>query len=142
MGGNALILRLSYNIWQGFYEPRCYKQCENGFNCLFPLRNLQMNIKTISSAIKRHRTVKGMSQAKLGSLTGFDPNTISRFETGNYPPSIEALCKISEALGVPVREFFEELETDDDKRAFLIKQIFNLSSEDLDKLIDFMSKKD
>ena len=101
-----------------------------------------MNTQGISSAIKRHRKAKGMSQAKLGSLAGFDPNTISRFETGNYPPSLDALCKISEALGVPVREFFEDLESDDDKKAFLIKQIFNLSSEDLDKLIEFMSKKD
>ncbi|GGU57062.1 hypothetical protein GCM10009504_12590 [Pseudomonas laurentiana] len=53
-----------------------------------------MTISSLGPAIKRYRKVAGLTQADLGEKTGFDPKTISRFETGSYTPSVEALFNV------------------------------------------------
>lgn len=102
----------------------------------------RMKTVALGQAIKRLRTAQGMSQSRLGSLAGFDPNTISRFETGNYPPSVEALYKIAQSLNVSVRDFFVDMENDDEKRSYLFNIICNSSSEELDRLVELVSLPD
>jgi DNA-binding XRE family transcriptional regulator len=46
-----------------------------------------MQISSLGPAIRRYRKVVGLTQAELGERTGFDPKTISRFETGTYTPA-------------------------------------------------------
>jgi transcriptional regulator with XRE-family HTH domain len=47
-----------------------------------------------------------VSQETLASALGTTPNTISRWETAVYKPSVEDLDRISRYFGVPVAVFF------------------------------------
>lgn len=100
-----------------------------------------MNSLSLGYAIKLFRTQKGFTQLDLGNAVGFDSKTISRFETGNYPPSLETVYKIADFLRVPVIEFFREYEADEnEKRAFLLNIICKADKEELDRLIMVVNK--
>ncbi|WP_201189414.1 helix-turn-helix domain-containing protein [Pseudomonas fluorescens] len=94
-----------------------------------------MQILSLGSAIRRHRKVAGLTQAELGERTGFDPKTISRFETGTYTPSVEALFLLANVLGVKLKVFFTDLDDEDEQRAYLFSVIHKAPPKDLGKLI-------
>jgi ribosome-binding protein aMBF1 (putative translation factor) len=52
----------------------------------------------IIDAVIAARNEKQMSQAELAELTNTRQSNISRFESGNYNPSVEFLQKIAGAL--------------------------------------------
>ncbi|QXI40136.1 helix-turn-helix domain-containing protein [Pseudomonas xantholysinigenes] len=89
----------------------------------------------LGPALRRYRKLAGFTQAQLGERTGFDPKTISRFETGTYTPSIEALLSFAEALGVKPKAFFVEPDDEQEQRAYLFGVIHNAPPKDLGKLI-------
>ncbi|MFC6336403.1 helix-turn-helix domain-containing protein [Pseudomonas sp. CCM 7891] len=94
-----------------------------------------MQISSLGPAIRRYRKVAGLTQAELGEKTGFDPKTISRFETGTYTPSVEALLLFAEALEVKLTVFFADLVDEDEQRAYLFGVIHKAPPKDLGKLI-------
>ncbi|WP_434572969.1 helix-turn-helix transcriptional regulator [Pseudomonas sp. Z1-29] len=94
-----------------------------------------MQISSLGSAIRRYRKVAGLTQAELGEKTGFDPKTISRFETGTYTPSVEALFLLANALDVQPKAFFADMGEEDEQRAYLFNVIHKATSKDLGKLI-------
>ncbi|MDR2307474.1 MAG: helix-turn-helix domain-containing protein [Paucimonas sp.] len=89
----------------------------------------------LGPALRRYRKLACLTQAQLGERTGFDPKTISRFETGTYTPSIEALMHLAEALGVKAKVFFAEPDDEEEQRAYLFGVIHNAPPKDLGKLI-------
>ncbi len=94
-----------------------------------------MEISSLGSAIRRCRKVAGLTQAELGEKAGFDPKTISRFETGTYTPSVEALFIFARVLGVKLTAFFADLDNEDEQRAYLFGVIHKATPNDLGKLI-------
>ncbi|MCJ8204571.1 helix-turn-helix transcriptional regulator [Pseudomonas sp. RGM2987] len=94
-----------------------------------------MQISSLGTAIRRYRKVAGLTQAELGEKTGFDPKTISRFETGAYIPSIEALCLLATVLQVQMKAFFTDMSDEDEQRAYLFDVIHKATPQDLGKLI-------
>lgn len=94
-----------------------------------------MEISSLGSAIRRCRKVAGLTQAELGEKAGFDPKTISRFETGTYTPSVEALFVFARILGVKLTAFFTDLDTEDEQRAYLFGVIHKAPPNDLARLI-------
>ena len=94
-----------------------------------------MQISSLGPAIKRYRKVAGLTQAELGEKTGFDPKTISRFETGTYTPSVEALFTLASALGVKLKVFFADYGDEDEQRAYLFGVRHKGPPKDLGKLI-------
>ncbi len=48
------------------------------------------------------RKSKKLSQAALGKLIGTSGDVVGRYERGSISPSIEAVTKIAEALGVSI----------------------------------------
>ena len=56
--------------------------------------------------LKGIRDSKGLSQSKLGKLTGLKPAAISHMETGQQKPSFETLVKLADALGVSMDYLF------------------------------------
>lgn len=94
-----------------------------------------MEISSLGSAIRRCRKVAGLTQAELGEKAGFDPKTISRFETGTYTPSVEALFIFARVLSVKLTAFFTDLDTEDEQRAYLFGVIHKATPNDLGKLI-------
>ncbi len=59
--------------------------------------------------MKDLRKKKGMSQKELAGLVGVTPSTISQIESSTIYPSIPALFKIGEVLGVEISAFFQSL---------------------------------
>ena len=51
----------------------------------------------------RCRKIQGMTQAKLAKRAGVPRTNITRFESGNYNPSLEMLVRIAAALGMTLQ---------------------------------------
>lgn len=58
--------------------------------------------------LKELRTKKGLSQTDLAKLVGVTPSTISQVESNLIYPSLPALLKMAEVLGVGISSFFSE----------------------------------
>lgn len=54
--------------------------------------------KIMGTRIKLLRKSRGLTQADLAEKTGFEPNTISRYETGSVSPSVDNLLILAEKL--------------------------------------------
>jgi transcriptional regulator with XRE-family HTH domain len=72
----------------------------------------------VSQRIKEIRSgfgETGISQEALAEKLGVTPNTISRWETGTYEPTLDNLEALSRELGVSILDFFPRAETKDEK---------------------------
>ena len=47
--------------------------------------------------------IQGMTQAELAKRAGIPRTNITRFESGNYNPSLEMLVRIAAALGMTLQ---------------------------------------
>jgi len=86
---------------------------------------------------------EGLSQESLATALKVAPNTISRWETGTYRPSLKDLERISRFFGVPMMSFLpDEMIADDDDenlKALLrtAKQLHPADLEELRKYAEF-----
>lgn len=97
----------------------------------------------IGQALRHHRKQAGLTQAEFGELTGFDPKTISRLETGDRTPSLDALDTFARVLKIQVRDFFVETKTEpteEEMRAYLLNIICRADKSQLIKLSAVISK--
>jgi len=70
-------------------------------------------LQIVGTRIKALRVAKGLTQAQLAEITGYEPLTISRFERGAYGPSLEALHSIGNALNVDLGAFIGEIDSEE-----------------------------
>jgi transcriptional regulator with XRE-family HTH domain len=77
-----------------------------------------------------------MSQAEMGRATGVPPNTISRWETGIYKPSLSDLAMLAQFFGVPISRMLPE-----PKLTFhaldLMNAVDGLTKEDIQEVISY-----
>jgi transcriptional regulator with XRE-family HTH domain len=77
----------------------------------------------------------GISQEALAKAVNTTANTVSRWETGTYRPSLEDLDALSRFLGVSILEFFPKEEpTAKSKVNALLRAASDLPEEDIDEL--------
>ena len=77
----------------------------------------------------------GLSQQKLGDAIGAAANTISRWETATYHPTLEDLEKLARFFGVSILTFLPKEETPHDERiSALLRSAKQLKSNDLEEL--------
>jgi transcriptional regulator with XRE-family HTH domain len=74
-----------------------------------------------------------VSQEALAKALGTTSNTISRWETAVYKPSVEDLDRISRFFGVPVATFFPQMETPSRLNA-LMSATGDLDDNDIDEV--------
>jgi len=68
-----------------------------------------MDIKTtIGNRIKALRAIKSLSQSDLAFDSGLDRSYIASVESGKRNVSVVNIEKIATALGVSLKEFFED----------------------------------
>ena len=80
---------------------------------------------------------EGLSQELLAKQLKVAPNTISRWETGTYRPSVEDLDRMSRFFGVSINSFFpSELidENEDENLRALLRTARQLHPADLEEL--------
>lgn len=86
---------------------------------------------------------EGLSQESLAAHLKVAPNTISRWETGTYRPSIKDLERISRFFGVEINSFFpsemHNAEEDESLKALLrtARQLHPADVEELRKYAEF-----
>jgi transcriptional regulator with XRE-family HTH domain len=86
---------------------------------------------------------EGLSQESLATHLKVAPNTISRWETGTYRPSLKDMERLSRFFSVPINSFFpsEALDADEDEnlKALLrtARQLHPADVEELRKYAEF-----
>ena len=82
---------------------------------------------------------EGLSQEALANHIKVAPNTISRWETGMYRPSLEDLEKLARFFGVSMMSFFppEGSEKDEDRVMALLRTARQLHPADLEELMKY-----
>lgn len=92
----------------------------------------------IGTKIREFRTQfggKGISQEALAGKLDVSTNTVSRWETNTYNPTIEDLEKMARFFGKSVLEFFpEEKPAQDECLAALLRAAKDLAPDDLEEL--------
>ncbi len=96
-------------------------------------------VKYVGQRIKDLRTSyasgQGLSQERLAKEIDVATNTISRWETGTYKPSLHDLERLSRFFGVSMLEFLPEEETEADERiTALLRTARKLEPADLEEL--------
>lgn len=93
--------------------------------------------KAIGEKIKELRTGRpDLSQEKLAAAVGTSANTISRWETAAYKPSVADLEKISRFFGVPLTVFFPDMQTDP-KLQVLLSATGDLEPDDVEEIVRY-----
>lgn len=93
--------------------------------------------KLLGKRIRYLRKRNNLSQEQFAELIGIDPNSVSRIECGVHYPSMDTLEKISEVLGVELRDLFifSKKETAEEMRAFLVRTASEVDVEKLREIV-------
>jgi len=101
-------------------------------------------IEHIGRRIREFRTGygggTGISQEALAKALGVASNTVSRWETGTYKPTIEDLDRLAQFFGKSILEFFpgEDVRTErDGKIDALLRAAKQLNDDDVEELRRF-----
>src|SRR5215213_10927279 len=78
---------------------------------------------------------RGVSQEDLAEEMGTTANTISRWETATYKPSVKDLHKLSKFFGVSISVFFPGMENP--RLQALMSATGDLEDDDLDELTQY-----
>lgn len=80
---------------------------ENGEKILMETQQ-KVTIQRTVDIYKQYRKELGLTQSELGKRAGISQPNITRFESGNYNPSLEFLVKIAGAMGKKVKVTLED----------------------------------
>jgi transcriptional regulator with XRE-family HTH domain len=72
-------------------------------------RRVDAVTKALGRRIRELRTTKGWSQERLADESGMHRTYMWGIEQGVRNPSVRHLTRLADALGVPLRTFFEGL---------------------------------
>ena len=100
------------------------------------MRSLDHVAEQIKELRRHYNSGEGISQDALARELNVAPNTISRWETGIYRPSLEDLEKLARFFGVSIISFFPQNDVEpvsDDLQA-LLRTARKLDPEDLEEL--------
>jgi len=96
--------------------------------------------KYVAGQIKAFRSSYGeggISQEALATALGVATNTISRWETGTYEPTLNDLEKLARFFGKSIVQFFPQVEAVDERSQkvdALLRAAQSLQQDDLDEL--------
>ncbi len=91
----------------------------------------------VADRIRELRMKEKLSQEVLAQRIGVATNTISRWETGTYEPTLDDLERLARALSVSILSFFpapDRPDEKDEKVTALLRAAQGLASTDLDEL--------
>jgi transcriptional regulator with XRE-family HTH domain len=109
----------------------------------FPKGDIMANVNMREYVARRIRELRvaygkrGLSQEELAQMVGVSTNTISRWETGTYEPTLNDLELLSRKLGVRMFDLFPKLvhETSKDQTVdALLRAANELDQSDIDEL--------
>ena len=93
--------------------------------------------KAIGEKIKELRSERpDVTQEKLAAALGTTANTVSRWETATYKPTIADLEKVARFFSVPITVFFPEIGPDPKLQA-LLSATGDLDPDDLEEIVRY-----
>jgi len=89
----------------------------------------------IAQKIRELRVSANMSQTDLANKLGIAPNTVSRWESGTYKPSVEDLDRIARLFEKPIWALMPgDTELVNQKQKLLLSKTGDLPPEDIEEL--------
>ena len=70
--------------------------------------SLDVTTNLLAQAVRAHRESRGLSLGSLAEKAGISKTSLSKIESGLGNPSLEVLCRIAQALNVPIGTLFGE----------------------------------
>ena len=92
----------------------------------------------IAKKITFYRTTKGYTTNKLSIASGLSQSFVRDLELGKKQPTIESLSLICDALGISLKEFFDDENIDRLSNDPLIKKIYQLNETQRKCLLEFL----
>ena len=92
----------------------------------------------VAERIRFFREKKGITVNKLANLAGVSQSFVREIELGSKKPTVDTLSALCGALGVTLRDFFDDatfLPTQEDA---LTQAVFRLTPEQRKRLADFI----
>ena len=90
-------------------EKTDYILSEDNENILIEVQRRQnVTREEVIALFRNYRKELGMTQSQLGQKAGVTQPNITRFESGNYNPSLEFLVRIATAMGKKVKVTLED----------------------------------
>ncbi len=85
--------------------------------------------------LRENYGAKGASQEEVARAVGTTANTVSRWESATYKPSVRDLHKLSRFFGVGIAVFIPEME--DTRLQALMSATGDLRADELEELIEY-----
>jgi transcriptional regulator with XRE-family HTH domain len=92
----------------------------------------------VGKRITFFRERKGITVNKLAYLAGISQSFVREIELGNKKPTIETLSALCDALGISLKEFFDDGSPSPTSADGLEEAIFMLTPEQRKRLADFI----
>ena len=93
----------------------------------------------LPNRIKYLRKEKGYSVTKLAYIAGVSQSYLRDVELGKKNPTVNTLTLICDALGITLKDFFDDSITDSIEQNPLIRRIFQLTKEQQNALLNFLN---
>ena len=82
---------------------------EGNENILIEVQRQQdVTREEVITLFRNYRKELGMTQSQLGQKAGVTQPNLTRFESGNYNPSLEFMVRIAAAMGKKVKVVLED----------------------------------
>ena len=92
----------------------------------------------VGKRITFFRTEKKYTVNKLATLAGISQSYLRDIELGKKNPTVEMLSFICDALGISLRDFFDDQTSDNISQNPLISKIYELTPEQRASLLQFL----
>jgi len=85
--------------------------------------------------LRNHHQGKGVDQETVANAVGTKANTVSRWESATYKPSLRDLEKLSRYFGVSISAFFPEMQ--DSRLQALMSATGDLRDDEFEDLLEY-----
>lgn len=85
--------------------------------------------------LRNHHLGKGVDQETVAKAVGAKANTVSRWESATYKPSLKDLEKLSRYFGVSISVFFPEMQ--DSRLQALMSATGDLRDDEFEDLLEY-----
>lgn len=92
----------------------------------------------VEERIRYFRECKGMSVNKLANTAGISQSFLRDIELGKKRPTVDTLALLCDALGISLKDFFDEGTTSVLEQDECIRMVYKLSTKQRRLLNDFL----
>ena len=100
--------------------------------------NIEEPVYPVGERITYFREKKGITVNKLANNAGLSQSHLRDIELGNKIPSVETLYYICEALGITLKDFFDDTAEETLSSDPVVHRIYRMNDSQREKLLAFL----